>query len=258
MKAFILAAGKGDRLLPLTRTIPKPLLPVLGRPMICYTLARLRHSGINKLIINISYLGDMIKEFFEYHNNFGFDIHFSEETNLLGTGGAIKNCEKLLTKPFFLLNADILTDLDLFEFLRNWSDSSQNSILALSNQSMENKFSVAVKDDQIVDFSGLAGSDVKDNHDYIGQAILSPKVFEYLPEGKSALTSNGLMGLMKNGKLGYYQHKSWWFDTGTHQRLQNAENFLKTKNDLNLNLVQEKVEPRLSYLYRLYKNVVEV
>ncbi|MCF7920794.1 MAG: NTP transferase domain-containing protein [Candidatus Cloacimonetes bacterium] len=258
MKAFILAAGEGKRLENFTEYVPKPLLPILGRPIICYSLARLRQAGINQLLINTYHLGDKIRDFFEYHNNFGFEITFSAEEHLLGTGGALKKCADLLTEPFLLLNADIITDMNFFELVKRWDSISENSVLTLSGKSMEKNYSVAVCDGRIVDFSGLAASGKADNFQYIGQAILHPEILEYLPDGVSALTSNGFMGLLKNDSLGYYEHKSWWFDIGTRKRMKEAEKFLKAETGMTVLLNQEQVEPRLSFLYKLYKDIVEL
>lgn len=257
MKAFILAAGNGSRLKPLTDHVPKPLLPVIGRPSICFQLAGLRMAGIEDIIINIHHLGDKIRDFFEHHRNFGFNIHFSEEESLLGTGGALKKCSDMLNEPFLLLNADIVSNLNITVLMIAMEQYKDQTILALSKESLEDKYSVAVKGSRIVDFSGLANSGYADDHEYIGAAIIMPELVKMLPEGVSHIVNSGFIPQAKKGALAYYLHPGWWFDTGTKVRKGRAEKFLQSQEGIASYLIDQKVEPKLSYLFKLYKNISE-
>ncbi|MDP8221165.1 MAG: nucleotidyltransferase family protein [Candidatus Stygibacter frigidus] len=255
MKAFILAAGKGKRLLPLTQKLPKPMVPVNGIPLLCYTLARLRQAGIHELIINTWYLGDIIAAFLAHHNNFGFDISLSEETELLGTGGGISNCKELLKDTFLLINADIICDIPLTEFIKFQGNKGDISLLAVS---AAGKPTVAVKGDQVKDFSNIIGTDLVDCCAYTGNAILTPEIFQCLPSGYSSLVTSGFIPLSIAGHLSYWTHQGWWLDVGKPQRLKDAEIFLETKKDINKLFTSLEFDLDQDYLNWMFQNSLEV
>jgi NDP-sugar pyrophosphorylase family protein len=115
MKAMILAAGVGSRLRPLTDTVPKALIEVGGVPMIEHVIRRLASAGVNEVVINLFHLGDRIVEFLVSKGNFGLRIAFSRESELLDTGGGLRNAAWFFDdgRPFFLHNVDVLSDIDL-------------------------------------------------------------------------------------------------------------------------------------------------
>lgn len=114
MKAMILAAGKGERMRPLTEKIPKPLLKVDGQPLLAYHLRAILKAGIKEVIINTWYLGEKIIEQIGDGSDYGLQIHYSQEQSLLNTGGGIVNALPLLgNEPFLVVSADVLTDYPL-------------------------------------------------------------------------------------------------------------------------------------------------
>ena len=125
MKAFILAAGFGTRLRPLTDHIPKPMIPILNIPSLFYTFFLLKQAGITEIICNIHHHAVAIRRFIESSDLPGLAITFSEEPVILGTGGGLKKCEKLLDDDdFILVNSDIITDIDfraLIKHHRQWA-----------------------------------------------------------------------------------------------------------------------------------------
>lgn len=111
MKAIILAAGKGQRMQPLTNTTPKPLLTIAGQPLIIYHLKALAKAGIKDVVINTWYMGDQIIALVGDGASYGLNVSFSIESELLDTGGGIVNALPMLGKePFIVLSADILTN----------------------------------------------------------------------------------------------------------------------------------------------------
>ena len=104
MKAFILAAGKGERLKPLTNNTPKPLIPVKGKPLLEWNLLKLKSAGITDVIINLHYLGDEIINYFGDGRNLNLNIQYSTEQNLLGTGGALIQGKFFLDDSPFILS----------------------------------------------------------------------------------------------------------------------------------------------------------
>jgi NDP-sugar pyrophosphorylase family protein len=120
MKAMVLAAGIGSRLRPLTDTTPKALLDVAGEPMIARVIRRLQAAGVTELVVNLFHLADKIVEYLAAQNNFGLRIAFTRETELLDTGGGLKNAAGFFTDggPFFLHNVDVLSDIPLEDLYR--------------------------------------------------------------------------------------------------------------------------------------------
>ena len=115
-KAMVLAAGYGTRLKPLTDRVPKPLIPVAGKPMIEYALDKLKAYGIKEIIINVSHFKDQLKTHLSAFN--GLTIKISEETEPLETGGGLKKALPLLgSEPFFTLNSDII-----------WTDEGESAL----------------------------------------------------------------------------------------------------------------------------------
>lgn len=114
MRAMILAAGKGERMRPLTNTTPKPLLEVDGKPLIVHHLLAMAAAGIHEVVINTWYLGEQIVAAIGSGAEFGVSVHYSVEEQLLNTGGGIVNALKFLgTEPFLVMSADIFTNFPL-------------------------------------------------------------------------------------------------------------------------------------------------
>lgn len=125
MKAMILAAGRGERLRPLTDQTPKPMLRVHGRPLLEHQIEWLKAAGITDLVINLHHLGEQIENHFDNGERFGVCIRYSPEAELLDTGGGIVNALPLLgTEPFLVMNGDIFTDFPLTDLapLPDWAD----------------------------------------------------------------------------------------------------------------------------------------
>jgi NDP-sugar pyrophosphorylase family protein len=113
MRALMLAAGEGQRLRPLTLSMPKPMVPVGGRPILEHLVALLRRHGIVEIAINLHYRPDAIVEYFGDGKRFGVELTYSHETHLLGSAGAAKALDGFLTETFVVLYGDVLTNVDL-------------------------------------------------------------------------------------------------------------------------------------------------
>jgi NDP-sugar pyrophosphorylase family protein len=131
--AFILGAGLGTRLMPLTRECPKPLLPLCGRPIITYAMEHLRQAGIERFIVNTHHRAEVYGQVFPGHSWRGLPIVFRHEPDLLDTGGGLKNIEDLLDEGETLLvyNGDILTDIPLAALLDRHFRAGKEATLAL-------------------------------------------------------------------------------------------------------------------------------
>ncbi|ASQ89718.1 nucleotidyl transferase [Prosthecochloris sp. GSB1] len=221
MKAFILAAGHGTRLQPLTQHIPKPLIPVLNVPAICYALFLLKETGVDTVICNVHHHADQLRSFFRGGWDFGMDIHISDERDILGTGGGLKQCERLLDDgPFLLVNSDIIADFDLKAAVRTHRDSTNSGTLILfETPSAKTIGDVCTHGGKIVDFRNMLRSGRRSNLIYAGAAVLDPSIFRYLSPGFSSIVDTGYTGLISENALGSFLHTGLWQDIGTPQSL---------------------------------------
>ena len=131
---MIFAAGRGTRLKPITDKIPKALVSVVGKPLLQHTIEKLKQYGFNEIIINVHHFADQIIEFVLSNNSFNIKIEFSEESELLDTGGGIKKASYFFNdnKPFLVHNVDILSNINLNELYLFHKNSNSAATLACS------------------------------------------------------------------------------------------------------------------------------
>ena len=223
MKAMILAAGEGKRLQPLTLKTPKPLLKVGPSSLIEDQINRLSKLGINEFVINISYLGEQIKQSLKNHSHFQ-NISFIEEPFPYGTGGALVNAmDHLGEDPFILCNADIFSEIDLS---RLPTSIEAAHLIGISNPNHN----------QDGDFSLLGSSVIINerinNLTWSGISLVNPKILkEYLNLYFPFDIWNTIMKpLIKERKITAHQDNSLWIDIGTIERLELARASLKEEN----------------------------
>ena len=219
MKAFILAAGFGTRLRPLTDHIPKPLIPILNIPSLFYTFFLLKQAGITEIICNIHHHAIAIRRFIESSDLPGLTITFSEEPVILGTGGGLKKCETLLgNEEFLLVNSDIITDIDFRALIRHHHQSGRPGTLALYETPEAAAIGyIGVENGLVKDFRNNRHTGLVSSYIYTGTAVLNPKIFHFLKQEFSGIVDTGFTGLIDNGGLSYYLHKGLWGDIGSMQ-----------------------------------------
>jgi len=192
LKIFLPAAGLGERLRPITYHIPKPLLPILGKPLIEITLEKFSKISSGKIGINLHYKPELMKEWINA-STFKDRIELFPENPILGTGGALKNAEAFLSGNHFLVhNADILSDLDFARLIETHLSSGNIATLATHDYPKYNN--VVVNDNGlVVDVENPGASTpnperIAKKVAYTGIAIYSPEIFKFLPEGISHAT----------------------------------------------------------------------
>ncbi|TCD48073.1 nucleotidyltransferase family protein [Chlorobium sp. N1] len=217
MKAFVLAAGFGTRLRPLTEHLPKPLVPVLNVPGLFYTFALLKRAGITEIICNIHHHAERIRRFIAGSRLPGLEITFSEEPEILGTGGGLKRCEGLLRGgDFLLVNSDIITDIDFAALVRAHRSSGLGGTLCLHETPEACSIgTVGVEGGLVRDFAGKRGTGIHSPYVYTGSAVFSPEIFRHLESGFSSIVDTGFYGLVDGERLGCHLHRGLWQDIGT-------------------------------------------
>jgi mannose-1-phosphate guanylyltransferase len=218
--AFVLGAGLGTRLRPLTDQQPKPLLPVQGQPMIHHVLRRLAHAGINRFIINIHHAAHCWQQIFPEPSWQGLPIHFVHEKNLLGTGGGLKNIEPLLHSGESLLlhSGDVLTNLPLEPLLQSHQNSQAEVTLALrTNPGTE---TIALAPDHSITHIGppQPHHSVQDTwYDYANIALIEPPFFKRIPDNTPRSITEPWSSMIqeKTSLRGCVINQGYWHNVGT-------------------------------------------
>ncbi len=224
-RALVLAAGKGERLRPLTNTIPKPLVPVAGQPLIAYALGWLRHYGVREVAINLHHLGDQIRDAVGDGSAYGVSAHYSEEPEILGTGGAVRNLADWLdTGPFVVVNADIVHDVDLAALARLHHASGSLATLALRPDPESARYGEIAIDasGRIRSFLGVPPptTDLTALM-FTGVQIVEPAIVSRIPwPGASSSTQHLYLPLVREGaRLFGLVYSGYWSDAGTPDSL---------------------------------------
>jgi mannose-1-phosphate guanylyltransferase len=226
--ALILAGGLGTRLRPLTEKIPKPLLPILEKPIIQHTIENLKKHGITNIILSVGYKAETIKEYFKDGSEFGIKIKYAVEKSPLGTGGAIKQAIVGHRKPFFLLWGDNLMDIDFHDMYQSYlRDAPQITMVLTTREDVEN-FGVAKMDEnRIINFvEKPKRQDAPSNLISAGAFIIEPECLHMLPAGYCSIEKDCFEKLAPLGEISAYIHKGQWFPTDTLEKYEIAcENF---------------------------------
>jgi MurNAc alpha-1-phosphate uridylyltransferase len=214
MKVMLLAAGRGERMRPLTDTCPKPLLPVAGRPLVAWHLERLAAAGFTDIVVNLSWLGEQIAAALGDGSRFGVRIQFSREPwPALETGGGIFNALPLLgEEPFLLVNGDVFTDVDFASLRLAPGDLGQ--LLLVDNPPHHPRGDFWLRDGRIGAGEGGGARRLT----YAGISVLHPALFEGMAPGRFPLAPL-LVRALEAGRLGGQHHQGRWIDVGTPERL---------------------------------------
>src|ERR671918_1166444 len=132
MQALILAGGEGTRLRPLTSTVPKPVVPLVDRPFIQFTLDWLRSHGVNDVVMSCGHLASGVRNVLGDGSAFGIRLRYVEEPRPMGTGGALKFAEPLLADRFLMLNGDVLSDIDVSAQIARHEATNARATLTLT------------------------------------------------------------------------------------------------------------------------------
>jgi len=211
MKAMVLAAGRGERMRPLTDSVPKPLLAVGGRPLIAWHLAALARAGVREVVVNLSWLGEQIRAALGDGAAFGLSIRYSEEGPVpLETGGGIFRALPLLGPgPFLVVNGDTFTDFDLTRLRPDAAALAQLVLVPNPPQHPQGDFALA---GAAVVLEGTP------RYTYSGIGLYHPELFAGCEAGRFPLLPL-LERAIAAGRLRGEVHHGQWHDVGTPERL---------------------------------------
>ena len=217
LKAFILAAGYGTRLRSVTGKNPKPLVPFMSQPTLFHILDQLKEAGLHEVCINLHHETEAIKNALTLYSKGNLEISLSEETNLLGTGGALS--AKRVNKwrgnaELLVINADIIHTFDLKALIRTHQKRKNLVTLAVNKKPQENKTVLWCKDDLLCSFSKKQ-SESEVPHSFACMHVLSNELLKKLPEEKSFSIISVYEELLREGKkISIFPSSEFWADIG--------------------------------------------
>jgi len=234
LQALILAGGEGTRLRPLTSTIPKPVVPLVGRPFISYMLEWLRGHGVRDVILGCGFMADRVREVLGDGSGLGISLRYLEEPQPLGTGGALKFAEDLLDQRFFMLNGDVLADLDLTAQLEAHERTGARATLALVPVADPSAYGLVRLDPDgaVTEFVEKPGPDQVDtNLINAGAYILERSVLDGMPPaGTNVSIERDVFPTLVGRGLYGFEASGYWLDIGTPDRyLQGTYDILEGK-----------------------------
>jgi mannose-1-phosphate guanylyltransferase/phosphomannomutase len=237
MRAILLSAGRGERLKPLTDTIPKVMLAIDNKPLLQYWIEKLRECGVTEIAINLHWLGDKIKDYFGNGNNFGVNIKYSEEETLLGTASPIRRIEKIYPgfcseENFFVIYADNLTDMDLTKVIE-FHKNKKSPIATITLHAHEEPWTRGIVNTdmsgKVIEFVEKPPKEEILSGKYRGESascvmLFEPKILEFLREEKEDLGTDVFPRLLENNCDVYaFNPRAIVEDIGTPERYEKAK-----------------------------------
>jgi len=225
MKAMILAAGRGERLRPLTDRVPKALVEAGGRALLDRHLDRLDAAGIREVVINVAHLAASIQGHLQAHPRPGLSIAVSLEAEALETAGGIANARAHLgAAPFLLINSDVYCEIDLAPLQQRPLGSDLAHLVLVANPAHrpDGDFSLA---------EGRVGAHGEPRYTYAGIAVLSPQLVDGIRAGEKAPLAPLLYAAAAHGRVSGELYAGPWFDVGTAERLAALDAHLAAGHD---------------------------
>ena len=237
MKAMILAAGIGSRLKDLTKNTPKALIKIKDKTLLEIVVSKLKSQGIRDIIINVHHFSEQVINFIATNNNFGINIEFSKENELLDTGGGLKKASWFFddNAPFLLYSVDVISDINISEMLdfhkknssavsisirsrktsRYFLFDTNNRLSGWKNEATDEQKIVRESSQKLLSFS------------FMGIHIISPEVFKYFPkEEKFSIIDFYLNIAAENKIMGFQADEYSWIDCGKPENLIQAEKII--------------------------------
>lgn len=233
-KAMLFAAGLGTRLRPLTNDRPKALVELGGKPLLARAIQQLKKAGIRELIINVHHFADQIEAFLQEQQNFGLQIHLSDERHqLLETGGGLLKAKPWLEdSPCLLMNTDIVSTIDLQKMMISHQVNQAIATLAI-RQRKTSRYLLFDESHQLVGWENTRTGEKKmsrlatsyEPYGFSGIHIIDPKLFEYMPKALSKFSIiDTYLAAAKTAVISGFPHNAdIWYDVGKPEQLKAAE-----------------------------------
>ena len=223
MKALFLAGGMGTRLKPLTDNLPKPMVPIMGKPLLERNILKLKDCGVDEIILSTCYKSEKIKEYFGDGTNLGLKIQYICEDIPLGTGGAIKYAEEFFNDTFIIFNADILSDINIRDMMKFHKEKCAAVTIAVTQVQNPSAYGVIEYDEDLYAESFTEKpepSEIKSNYINAGIYIFEPNVLKEIPASQVVSIERETYPLLlkKGYPIAVYKSNAYWMDIGTIEK----------------------------------------
>ena len=214
MKAVILAGGKGTRLAPYTKILPKPLMPIDDMPILEVLLRQLKRAGVKDIVITVGHLAALLRTYFLDGREFGLNITYSYEDQPLGTAGPLALVPGL-NETFFVMNGDVLTTLNFLDLLKFHRSQNAIATIAAHRRTVNIDLGVLQHDESSFELTGYIE---KPSYDYVvsmGVYIFEPAALKYIPKNEHLDFPDLVLKMIKAGdKVVHLPYEGYWKDLG--------------------------------------------
>lgn len=228
LQTVIIAGGLATRLWPETKTIPKSLVIVSGKPFVDWQLSLLKERGISDVLFCLGYLGEQIEDYVGDGKKWGLSVSYSYEgETLLGTGGAIRNALDKLEDTFFVTYGDSYLPINYQNVKSTFLKSKQPALMTVyKNHSAFDKSNVCIENGKIKKYIKNSNDSDLIYIDY-GLLVLSKSIFSKLPQGEVIDLSKPLQNLVENGELASYEVDQRFYEIGSREGIEMLEDYLR-------------------------------
>jgi mannose-1-phosphate guanylyltransferase / phosphomannomutase len=231
VKGVVMAGGQGTRLRPLTSNQPKPMLPIIGRPMMEHVLVLLREHGLTEVVATVQFLASVVRHYFGDGSDLGLSLAYATENEPLGTAGSVKNAEHFLDDTFLVMSGDHVTDLDLTAAAAFHRERGAAATVVLKRAENPLEFGIVItgEDGRVDRFLEKPGwGEVFSDTINTGIYVLEPEVLDYVPGGEEFDFAKDLFPLLLEKGLPLYGFvaEGYWADVG------NLEAYLEVHRDI--------------------------
>jgi NDP-sugar pyrophosphorylase family protein len=222
MKAIVLAGGKGTRLAPYTKILPKPLMPIGDMPILEVLLLQMKRAGVTDVILTVGHLAELLRAFFQNGDRLGLRLEYSVEDQPLGTAGPLSLIADRLEETFLVANGDVLTTLDLRQLVQ--AHRASGAIATIASHARQVKVDLGVL--QFNDQDELTGYIEKPVYDFfvsMGIYVFEPRVLEYIPHNRYLDFPDLVLKLIQHGeRVKGYRFDGYWQDLGREDDYEQA------------------------------------
>lgn len=232
MKAIVLCAGKGTRMLGLTEEIPKPLIKVNEKPLLWYNIRLLSKHNVKEVAINLHYMPEKIKDYLKDGSDFKVNINYSYEKELLGTAGAIKKLNVFFENDsFIVMYGDNITNIDLSKVIEFHKQKGGIATIVLHKGDDPKVAGSIILDENNRVIKFIEKGDIENDKDLLfnsGIYVLEPKILDYIPEGKVwDFGHNVFPQVLEEGEKVYgYATEEFWYEVGTKDKYEEIHRIL--------------------------------